>query len=58
MKDLNVSIWVNEQIPRKEDSRTPPPRHIIKLSKNKDKERILKTAKEKQLITYKQSEIF
>ena len=32
----------------------PTPRHIIiKIPKVKDKERILKTAREKQLVTYK-----
>ena len=36
------------------NSKRPTPRHIIiKMAKFKDKERILKEAKEKQLITYK-----
>ena len=38
--------------------RRPTPRHfIIKMPKVKDKERILKPAREKQLITYKGSSI-
>ena len=39
---------------KKLDSRRNTPRHIIvKLPKTKDKERILKAAKEKQRLTYK-----
>ena len=36
------------------DAKRPTPRHIIiKMPKVKDKERILKTAREKQLVTYR-----
>ena len=36
------------------DAKKPPPRHTIsKMPKVKDKERILKAAREKQLVTYK-----
>ena len=36
------------------DAERPTPRHIIiKMPKVKDKERILKTAREKKLVTYK-----
>ena len=36
------------------DTRRPSPRHIIiKMPKVKDKERILKAAREKQLVTYR-----
>ena len=36
------------------DAKRPTPRHIIiKMPKIKDKERILKAAREKQLVTYK-----
>ena len=31
----------------------PTPRHIIKMTKVKDKERILKVAREKQRVSYK-----
>ena len=34
------------------DAKRPTPRHIIKMPKVKDKERILKAAREKQLVTY------
>ena len=38
-------------VPIKMDAKRPTPRHIIiKILKVKDKERILKTAKEKQLV--------
>ena len=36
------------------DAKRPTPRHIIiKMPKVKDKERILKEAREKQIVTYK-----
>ena len=36
------------------DAKRPTPRHIIiKMPKVKDKERILKAAREKQLVTYR-----
>ena len=36
------------------NAKRPTPRHIIiKIPKVKDEERILKTAREKQLVTYK-----
>ena len=40
------------RIPNKTDQKRPTPRHIIvKMSKVKDKERILKAARERQLPT-------
>ena len=42
----------------KMDAKRPTPRHIIKMPKVKDKERILKTAREKQLPTQKLSADF
>ena len=39
-------------VPNKMDTKRPIPRHIIiKMPKFKDKERILKAAREKQLVT-------
>ena len=36
------------------DAKRPPPKHIIlKMPKVKDKDRILKSAREKQLVTYR-----
>ena len=41
-------------IPNKMDAKRPTPRHlIIKMPKVKDKERILKAARENKLVTYK-----
>ena len=43
-----------QRVPKKLDPRRNTPRHIlIKLSKIKDKERILKAAREKETVTYK-----
>ena len=43
-----------QQVPKKLDPRRNTPRHIIiTLSKIKDKERILKAAREQEKVTYK-----
>ena len=43
-----------QQVPKKLDPRKHTPRHIIiMLAKIKDKERILKAAREKDTVTYK-----
>ena len=43
-----------QRVPKKLDPRRNTPRHtIITLAKNKDKERILKAAREKETVTYK-----
>ena len=43
-----------QRVPNKLDPRINTPRHIIiKLPKIKDKERILKVAREKETVTYK-----
>ena len=43
-----------QRVPKKLDPRRPTPRHIIiTLAKIKDKERILKAAREKETVTYK-----
>ena len=43
-----------QEVPKKLDPRRNTPRYIIiKLPKIKDKERILKTAREKEIVTYK-----
>ena len=44
-----------QRVPKKLNPRRNTPRHIIiKLSKIKDKERILKAAREKETVTYKE----
>ena len=42
-----------QRVPKKLDPKRNTPRHIIKLPKIKDKERILKVAREKETVTYK-----
>ena len=43
-----------QRVPRKLDPKRTTPRHIVITSaKIKDKERILKTAREKETVTYK-----
>ena len=43
-----------QRVPKKLESRKPTPRHIIiKLLKIRDKEKILKAAREKETVTYK-----
>ena len=43
-----------QRVPKKLDSKRNTPRHIImKLPKIKDKERILKAARERETVTYK-----
>ena len=42
-----------QRVPKKLDPKKNTPRHIIKLPKIKDKERILKEVREKETVTYK-----
>ena len=42
-----------QRVPKKLDPKRNTPRRIIKLPKIKDKERILKAAREKETVTYK-----
>ena len=54
MKEIDIQVQEPQRIPNKMDAKRPTPRHIIiKMPKVKDKERILKTAREKKLITYR-----
>ena len=47
-------VQESQRVPKKLDPRKHTPRHIIiKLPKIKDKERILKAAREKDTVTYK-----
>ena len=53
-KEPLTQIQEVQQVPYKINSRRNTPRHIlIKLTKIKDKEKILKAAREKKQITYK-----
>ena len=54
VKEIDMEVQEAQIVGNKMDAKRPTPRHIIiKMSKVKDKERILKAAREKQLGTYK-----
>ena len=54
VKEMDMQVQEAQRIPNKMDAKRPTPRHIIiKMSKVKDKERILRTAREKKLVTYR-----
>ena len=51
-KERDIKVQETQRVPNKWDPKRATPRHIIiKLLKVKDKERILKSAREKQIIT-------
>ena len=54
VKEIDIQVQEAQGIPKKLDPKRTTPRHIIiKMPKVKDKERILKAAREKQRVTYK-----
>ena len=54
MKEIDLQFQEADGVPNKLDPKRPTPRHIIiKMSKVKDKERILEAAREKQKVNYK-----
>ena len=54
LKEIDIQVQEAQRIPNKMDTKRPTPRHIIiKMSKVKNQERILKVAREKQLVTYR-----
>ena len=57
-KEIVNQVQEAQRVPYRINPRTNMPRHIlIKLTKTKHKERILKTAREKQQVTYKGNRI-
>ena len=53
-KEIDMQIQEAQRVPNKLDTKRTTPRHItIKMPKVKDKERILKAARQKQRVTYK-----
>ena len=53
MKEIDIYVQEAQRVPNKMDAKRHTPRHIlIKMPKVKDKERIFKAAREKQLVTY------
>ena len=54
MKEVDIKVQEAQRVPNKVNLKRPTPRHIIiKMPEVKDKERILKAAREKQRVTYK-----
>ena len=54
VKEIDIQVQEAQRVPNKLDPKRNTPRHIIiKMPKVKDKERILKAAREKQRVTYK-----
>ena len=54
LKEIDIQVQKAQRVPNKLDPTRNTPRHmIIKLSKIKDKKRILKAAREKETVTYK-----
>ena len=53
-KEIDIQVQEVQRVPNKMDAKRTTPRHIIlKMPKIKDRERILKAAREKQRVTYK-----
>ena len=53
-KELDIQVQEAQRVPNKLDPKRNTPRHIIiKMTKVKYKERILKAEREKQRVTYK-----
>ena len=51
VKEIDIQVQEAQRVPNKMDPNRSTPRHIIlKMSKVKDKERILKAAREKQFV--------
>ena len=53
MREKVTQVQEAERVPIKRNTKRHTPRHIIKMTKFKDKERILKATREKQEVTYK-----
>ena len=54
VKEIDTQVQEAQRVPNEMDAKRPTLRHIIiKMSKVKDKERILKAAGEKKRVTYR-----
>ena len=54
VKEIDIKVQEAQRVPNKLDPKRTTPRHIIiKMPKVKDKKRILKVARKKQMVTYK-----
>ena len=57
-KETDIQVKDAQRAPSKISPKRPTPRHIIiKMAKIRDKERILKAARERQRVTYKRKPI-
>ena len=55
VKEINMQVQEAKRVPNKLDPKKTTPKYIIiKMPKVKGKERILKAAREKQLVTYRE----
>ena len=55
VKEIDMQVQETQRVPNKMDAKRPTPRHnIIKMPKVKEKARILKAAREKKLVTYRE----
>ena len=53
VKEIDIQVQEAQKVPNKTEAKRPTPRHIIiKMPEVKDRERILKAVREKQLVTY------
>nr|KAF6469826.1 hypothetical protein HJG59_011183 [Molossus molossus] len=58
VKEGGIQVQEAQRAPSKKNPNRPTPRHtVIKLPKIKDKERILRVARDKQQVTYKENPI-
>ena len=54
VKEKDAQVQEDQSVPNKLDPKRPTPRHIIsKMTRLKNKERILEAAREKQVVSYK-----
>ena len=53
VKEIDIQVQEAQRVPNKMNPKRPTPRHItIKMSEVKEKERLLKATRKKQLVTY------
>ena len=54
VKEIDMQVQEAQSVPNEKDAKRPTSRYIIiKMPKVKDKERLLKAAREKKLVTYR-----
>ena len=58
VKEKVTQVQEAQRVPSKLEPKRPTPRHIIiKMTRLKDKKRVLKATREKQVVTYKEAPI-